>query len=260
MPKNVKNFYYKDLNLSLSLIDNPTKNLDQKKDVLMGEIVELVNSSWGKYERKKIENVFLNLDQIILGRIDKELCFITGGKWENVFYENNKVLVYRIGLTVVRKFSKKGEYLWKKGIMSNGTLVLLKNVILRNLFTSFYIAFRTLEPATYQSIVKNLEYVLPDYRNYIRPSDKEKSIASQISGTISHGCKFDVEKFVTRGAFRENLKLAQSKFNEIEQFTNKEIRDFFKTNLDYGQGDAFVVLAKAGFLYFLKGWFKNKNI
>ena len=257
MPKNIKRFYYNDLNLFLSLVVDPRKNINQGKDALVEEIMDLVNLSWGNYEREKIENVFLNLDQIILGRIDGELCFITGGKWENISYQINKIPVFRIGLTVVRKFNKKGEYLWKKGIMSRGTSALLKNIILKKLFTYFYIAFRTIEPATYQSIIGNLEYVLPDYRNYIHPNDKEKSIAFQISEIISHGCKFDVEKFVTRDAFRANLKLAQDKFNEIEQFTNKEIRDFFKTNLDYGRGDAFIILARASFFYFLKSWFKN---
>jgi len=241
------------LRLIVSIINNPNRNLDEKtKDILQEEILDLTRSSWGDYEKEKINNNFLKLDQIILGRIKNELCFITGGKWEHIYYKNNRVPVYRIGLTVVRKFTRNREYLWNKGIMSNGILSLLKSVLLRNSFKSFYVVFRTLEPVTYQSVVKNLNYVLPDFQGRIRPNDKEKSIALQVSKIINPICNFDEDKFIIRQAFAKNLTLAKVKLNQVEQFKNEKIKKFFMTNLDYNQGDAFIVLTKVNILIFLK--------
>lgn len=257
MWRSIKTCYYKNLDLTLFLIKKPKKNLNQDKDVLVEEISELARSSWEEYEKEKIENIFLGLDHIILGRIEGELCFVTGGRWEPLYYRKNKVPVYRIGLTIVGKFNKKGECLRRKGILSKGISVLLGNVFLMRPFSSFYLTFRTLDPIIYKFAFKNLDYILPDCQGYSRPNDKEKNIALQVSKNIDPACEFDQDKFVTKRAYRGNLRLAEKKLEELELFLDEEVKLFFEKNINYQQGDAFIILAKVNLYSFLKYRFRK---
>ncbi|MCM8774323.1 MAG: hypothetical protein NC820_06280 [Candidatus Omnitrophica bacterium] len=236
-------FYSKNLNINFTTIDCPEKNLPNK-DYFVEEISELVSSSWGYYDKDKIKNVFLKLDQIILGRKGKELCFITGGKWKKIIYEGKYYMVYRVGLTVVRKYSANGEYLWNRGLMSLGTLILIKKAAMIRFLSPFYICLRTLEPVIFHYITKKLNYVLPDINRKKFPTQIEKKIILEMSREINPDCDVDIDKLVIKGAFKNNLKLAKEKLKHLDNFDDENIKTFFKENIDYNRGDAFLVLAK----------------
>lgn len=238
--------------IKFKLIDNPSQKLNETdRIILKNDILNLVKSSWGDYEENKINDVFLRLDQIVLGYLFGSLCFISGGKWENTSYNGKKIPTYRVGLTVVRKFNK-GEYLWEKGIMGKGVFLLLWNAFKRKYFRTFYVAYRTLEPTTYYSTVKNFSRVFPSIDKTISPNEEEKAVAIQLAKIINPTCRFDVENFVIRKAFSKNLSLAESKKDHVEHFKNERVKDFFLKNLSYDEGDAFIVLAEMNIFSVLK--------
>ncbi|RJR31180.1 hypothetical protein C4569_03050 [Candidatus Parcubacteria bacterium] len=242
---------------TFELIKEPKKNL-KNKEVLAKEITDLIMLSWGNYDIEKIKNVFLNLEEVVLGYVGDELCFITGGGIDKIKYDRQSIYLYRIGLTVVKKMTLDGESLWKKGIMSKGLFILLKHLFLKHPFRNFYVGIRTLDPVVFKFASKYLNAVVPNYKKNTIPTEKEKLIAKYISGKINPGCLFDENRFVVHNAFSNHIDLAINKISELPNFKDEEIKKFFLENIDYKKGDAFIIIGKINVIVLLK--FKIKNI
>lgn len=239
----------KRIKISLEIIKKPDENLPVAvKEKLNREITDLLEKAWPEYDKRKVYDVFLKLDDVILGRIDGELCMISGGGWQGI-NEIANLRVYRVGLTVVAEESKKTKNLRGKGLMTKGVTSLISNALKENKFQSFYIGFRTLEPVVYLSTIKNLQRVLPDLCGRYLPNNIEEQIALQISKVINPDCDFDEKKFVTKKAFSKYMEIVAKKYNEINQFKDERVKQFFLDNLNYREGDAFVVIAKVSLFY-----------
>jgi len=245
-------------NIILEIINKPFVNLSGIKEKVANDILSFVRESWGEYEEDRIKKYFLNLDTIIIGWSNNDICCISGGKWECLIYKDKHIKFYHIGLTVVKKSNKNTFVFRSNYLMSRISAILLKRELLKRFGKSYYVVLRTYNSKVYGAVVSYLSRVLPDYKGINIPNELERKIAREGAKIISPKCFFDDKNFIIIGAFKNNPDLVTNEINYGSRHYNTAIVSFFDKKINYKRGDAFIIVARVNLLSYFKYFLISK--
>lgn len=231
------------MKISYQLINKPNKSIKNKTEFLK-EIDNLLNISWGEFDRDYINKSIMDSYVLCLAYCGKEIVGLAPIKKINIFGSD----VYSFGLTAVMpKFRNKN-------ILKNMGIKLIKKVVLENIFKLKFkieLIFITPNIRTISTIAKYADFIYPnpyvaDKEGRITEADDEtwERVNEFLRVSEENVTKLEREGMVMEGFYELNPHLAFK--NKISHINRKF--DLFGEKYLYNKpGRELVVRALVGF-------------